>query len=226
MAQHKILIVEDEDDIADMIDYNLTKEGYKTKIIKNGDQVLAYVKKNTPSLIVLDIMLPGIDGLEVCKQIKRQESLENISIIMLSAKTQEMDKVLGLELGADDYLSKPFSPRELIARIKAILRRQKSESKGELLSAGKITIDISRHKVLVGGKKIDLTTTEFKLLVLLINKQGIVLSRENILSDVFGYDSAVYDRTVDAHIKSLRKKLGKSKDCIETVRGVGYRFKE
>ena len=177
-------------------------------------------------MIILDLMLPGMDGLEVCRALKQKEALSAIPIIMLTAKSQETDKIVGLELGADDYITKPFSPRELIARIKAVLRRTKGTISLNKIEAGKIIIDTSRHRITVAGKSIALTPTEFKLLEFMAQRPGVVLSRDKILDAVFGYDSEIYDRTIDTHMKSLRKKLGKDRDHIETVRGIGYRFKE
>ena len=226
MAKAKILIVEDEKDIVEMIEYNLKKEGYITASVYNGEDAVSLAKSERPDLIILDLMLPGIDGFETCKQLKKNEITGRIPIIMLTAKSQEADKVTGLELGADDYMTKPFSPRELIARIKAVLRRGETLTVGKTIKKGIITIDSLKHKVLVSGKEISLTHTEFKLLEFMAQRAGVVLSRDRLLDGVFGYDSDIYDRTVDVHIKSLRKKLGKARDYIETVRGAGYRFKE
>jgi two-component system alkaline phosphatase synthesis response regulator PhoP len=168
-------------------------------------------------------MLPAIDGFEVCKTLKQQQSTSNVPIIILSAKSRETDKVVGLELGADDYVTKPFSPRELLARIKAVLRRHREQPAGEI-KTGQLVIDITGHKVLVKGREVELTATEFRLLECLARRPGAVFSRSQLLDAAGADGSMVYDRTVDAHIKSLRRKLGNAKDCIETVRGVGYRF--
>ncbi|MBU4334415.1 MAG: response regulator transcription factor, partial [Candidatus Omnitrophica bacterium] len=192
----------------------------------DGEKVSQVVKASKPDLIILDIMLPGMDGLEICKNLKRDQSAEDIPIIMLTAKSQESDKIVGLELGADDYVTKPFSPKELIARIKAVLRRQKPAVKIKEIKIGDLAINQLKHKVTVQAREVALTASEFKLLSLLAGRPGIVISREEILNQVFGYDSSSYDRTVDTHIKSLRKKIGDVKSCIETVRGVGYRFKD
>ncbi|MBU0468218.1 MAG: response regulator transcription factor [Candidatus Omnitrophica bacterium] len=226
MANHKILIVEDDKDISEMIRYNLEKDGYSTVSVFDGEKVSQVVKASKPDLIILDIMLPGMDGLEICKNLKRDQSAEDIPIIMLTAKSQESDKIVGLELGADDYVTKPFSPKELIARIKAVLRRQKPAVKIKEIKIGDLAINQLKHKVTVQAREVALTASEFKLLSLLAGRPGIVISREEILNQVFGYDSSSYDRTVDTHIKSLRKKIGDVKSCIETVRGVGYRFKD
>ena len=226
MAKEKILIVEDNEDIIEMIAYNLKKEGYRVLSILDGEEAIGLAKREKPDLIILDLMLPGMDGLEVCRAIKNKESLSAIPIIMLTAKSQEADKVVGLELGADDYMTKPFSPRELIARIKAVLRRTKPVVSAGKIELGMIVIDTLRHKVAVSGKSVLLTPTEFKLLEFMAQRPGIVLSRDKILDAVFGYESEIYDRTIDTHMKSLRKKLGRARDYIETVRGIGYRFKE
>ncbi|MFC1570563.1 response regulator [Candidatus Omnitrophota bacterium] len=226
MAKETILIVEDERDIAEMIEYNLEKEGYGTVAVRTGEDALSAAKKKSPDLIILDIMLPGMDGFETCKKLKTSEITAQIPIIMLTAKSREADKVAGLEIGADDYMTKPFSPRELLARIKAVLRRHEPSLLHKKIEKGMLSIDSVKHKVLVKGKEVSLTHTEFKLLEFMANRPGIVFSRDKLLDGVFGYDSAVYDRTIDAHIKSLRKKLGAARDYIETVRGTGYRFTE
>jgi phosphate regulon transcriptional regulator PhoB len=226
MAKGKILIVEDDRDILEMIEYNLREEGYATISALNGEDGVNLAGREQPDLIILDIMLPIIDGFDVCRNLKSNDTTARIPIIILSAKSQEADKVVGLELGADDYVTKPFSPRELIARIKAILRRGLKQQSGGVMERGDIIIDSTRHKVTVGGEKITLTTTEFKLLEYMAQRPGVVLSRYQILDAVSGDDAVVCDRTVDAHVKSLRRKLGTAKDYIETVRGAGYRFKE
>ena len=226
MGKRKVLIIEDDRDIVEMLDYNLKEEGYETISALNGEQGIALAGKERPDLIILDIMLPIIDGFKVCRILKNDDRLAHIPIIILSAKSQETDKVVGLELGADDYVTKPFSPRELIARTRAILRRGREEHINNKIQRGKITIDRTRHEVTVGGKEISLTLTEFKLLEFMARRPGAVFSRARILDAVAGQDTIVCDRTVDAHIKSLRHKLGPAKDYIETIRGAGYRFKE
>jgi two-component system phosphate regulon response regulator PhoB len=224
MSRGKILVVEDDRDIVEMVEYNLKQDGYTAIHAYDGEKGIKLADKERPDLIILDLMLPAIDGFEVCKALRRQQSTSGIPIIILSAKSRETDKVVGLELGADDYVTKPFSPRELIARVKAVLRRHKEQPTGEI-KTGQIVIDSAGHKVLVKNKEVELTATEFRLLECLARRQGVVFSRDQLL-DAAGVDgSMVYDRTVDAHIKSLRRKLGIAKDCIETVRGVGYRFK-
>ena len=226
MSKGKILIVEDDRDIAGMVEYNLIEEGYETISAFNGEDGVRLAKKERPDLIILDIMLPIIDGFEVCKILKKEQITSDIPVIILSAKSQETDKVVGLELGADDYITKPFSPRELIARIRAILRRGRALNFSSCIERGDIVIDSTKHKVIVGQKAVSLTFTEFRLLEFLARRPGMVFSRDQILDGVIGDDSLVCDRTVDAHVKSLRKKLGKAKECIETIRGAGYRFKE
>ncbi|MBN2018885.1 MAG: response regulator [Sedimentisphaerales bacterium] len=225
MGKGRIEIIEDDRDIIEMIVYNLKEEGYQTITAFDGEKGIGLAKREKPDLIILDIMLPAIDGFEVCKVLKQQQSTASIPIIILSAKSRETDKVVGLELGADDYVTKPFSPRELLARIKAVLRRHKEQPAGEI-KIGPIIIDNIKHKVLVKGQQIELTTTEFRLLESLSRRPGVVFSRNQLLDSIGADESMVYDRTIDAHIKSLRRKLGRAKDYIETVRGVGYRFRE
>jgi len=226
MGKDRILIIEDDRDIVEMLEYNLKEEGYETLSALNGEEGVALAGKERPDLIILDIMLPILNGFEVCRVLKNDDVTAHIPIIILSAKSQETDKVVGLELGADDYVTKPFSPRELIARIRAILRRGRDRRPSGRIERADIVIDSARHKVTVRGKKIPLTLTEFKLLELMARRAGVVFSRSQILDAVSGQDAIVCDRTVDAHVKSLRHKLGSAKDCIETVRGAGYRFRE
>lgn len=226
MAKGRILIIEDDRDIVDLLAFNLHEENYKTLTAHDGREGLAIAIRLQPDLIILDIMLPAMDGFEVCRELKAEKQTMNIPIIMLSARSQETDKVVGLELGADDYVTKPFSPRELIARVRAILRRNRRTPITPKLHHGLLILDSMKHKVTIEGQQIDLTTTEFKLLDYLAGKPGQVLSRDRILETISGDDTMVCDRTVDAHIKSLRRKLGPCKNYIETVRGIGYRFKE
>ncbi len=226
MSRGKILVIEDDPDITEMVEYNLTEEGYETISASDGRAGVELAGESRPDLIILDIMLPVMDGFEVCRALKSDRVTVDIPIIILSAKSQETDKVLGLELGADDYVTKPFSPRELVARIRAILRRGKQEPVAGTMKIGDVIIDSDKHKVTVAGKQISLTFTEFRLLEYMIQRPGVVLSRARIIDAVSGENAVVYDRTVDAHIKSLRRKLGRAKDYIETVRGAGYRFKE
>lgn len=226
MARGKVLIVEDDRDIVELLKFNLREEGYETLEAHNGREGLAMAMRSQPELIILDIMLPKMDGFEVCRELKAEKLTTDIPIIILSARSQETDKVVGLELGADDYVTKPFSPRELIARVRAILRRNRPSHNTPKIHHGLLILDSMKHKVTVEGQEIDLTTTEFRLLEYMAGKPGQVLSRDRILDTISGDDAIVCDRTVDAHVKSLRRKLGSCKDYIETVRGIGYRFKE
>ncbi|MFA5271857.1 MAG: response regulator [Candidatus Omnitrophota bacterium] len=222
-----ILIVEDEKDIVKMLDYNLKKEGFKTLSAHDGEDALDLAAKDQPNLIILDLMLPGMDGLEVCKTLKKENKTASIPIIMLTAKSQETDKIVGLELGADDYVTKPFSPRELIARIKAVLRRAKDKDKlTEIIKIGDLIIDLSRIAVSIKNKPIELTAKEFELLKTLIKAKGRVLSRDHLLDAIWGFDNAVeiQTRTVDVHIRTLRKKLKSEAGRIVTVKNYGYRF--
>lgn len=227
--KEKILIVEDEKDIARMLDYNLKKEGYKTLIARDGEAALELASKELPGLIVLDLMLPKIDGLEVCKSLKAETKTASIPIIMLTAKSRESDKIVGLELGADDYMTKPFSPRELVARIKAVLRRVKEKDKlPEALTIGDLAMNFSKIEVTIKGKPVELTAKEFELLKTLIKAKGRVLSRDHLLDTVWGLDHAmdIQTRTVDVHIRTLRKKLKTAAKYIVTVKSYGYRFEE
>jgi len=225
--KEKILIVEDEKDIVKMLDYNLKKEGFRTLSCHDGEYALDLANREHPDLIILDLMLPGMDGLEVCKALKREGKTSSIPVIMLTAKTQESDKIVGLELGADDYVTKPFSPRELIARIKAVLRRAKEKDKlPQILNIGDLAIDFSKILVEVKGKPIELTAKEFELLSALIKAKGRVLSRDYLLDNIWGFDHAmdIQTRTVDVHIRTLRKKLKSEAKRIITVKNYGYRF--
>jgi two-component system alkaline phosphatase synthesis response regulator PhoP len=226
MARGKILVIEDDRDIVDLLKFNLEEEGYELYAAFDGSEGVASAGRYLPDLIILDIMMPVLDGWEVCRTLKEDKNTACIPIIILSARSQEMDKVVGLELGADDYVTKPFSPRELIARVRAILRRNRTKQTSDKIEHGSLVIDRSKHKVVIDQQEITLTTTEFRLLEYIAQRPGQVLSRDQILDAVAGYDSMVSDRTVDAHVKTLRRKLGKGRDYIETVRGVGYRFKE
>lgn len=226
MARGSILVIEDDRDIVDLLRFNLEEEGYELFAAFDGARGGVSARRHQPDLIILDIMMPELDGWEVCRKLKEDKHTADIPIIILSARLQEMDKVVGLELGADDYVTKPFSPRELIARIRAILRRNRNRQTPDKIAHGSLVIDRGKHEVVIDHQKISLTTTEFRLLEYMAQSPGQVLSRDQILNAIAGYDAVVSDRTVDAHIKTLRRKLGKDKDYIETVRGVGYRFKE
>jgi len=221
-----IMVIEDDEDIQGMISYNLRKSGYRVTALGRGSGAADEIRRLCPDLVVLDIMLPGTDGLDVLRALRAEPSTEATPVIMLTARSQEADKVVGLELGADDYMVKPFSPRELTARIKAVLRRTGQPAGGEVLKSAGLVIDSRKHRVTVDGEEAPLTSTEFKLIEFLSRYPGEVFSRERILDSVFGYQSDVYERTVDTHIKTLRKKLGTARDAIETVRGAGYRLRE
>lgn len=228
MGKQNILVVEDDKNIAKLVKYNLEKAGLECEVCHTGEEGMKALERAPADLIILDIMLPGMDGLEVCRRIKQSKGTAGIPVIMLTAKGEEVDRVVGFELGADDYIVKPFSPRELILRIKAILKRMApgEESEKEVFRAGDLVVDISKHKVTAGKKEVDLTPMEFKLLTTLMERRGRVQSRDRILNDVWDITSDVTTRTVDTHVKRLREKLGKAGKLIETVRGIGYRFKE
>jgi len=228
MTEQQILVIEDEEDILEVITYNLTIEGYRVAGVTSGEDGLKAARDDPPNLIILDLMLPGIDGLEVCKILKHDDRTAHIPIVMLTAKGEETDIVTGLELGADDYITKPFSPRVLIARVRALLRRAAAEPVNETdtIRAHDLVITPGRHEVSVGSKPVTLTFTEFKILHTLVRKPGWVFTRYQIVNAVRGEDTIVTDRSVDVQIVGLRKKLGPAGRYIETVRGVGYRFKE
>ena len=222
----RILIVEDENDVVDLLTLNLRKAG-GFLISKAGDGATGLTKARAekPDFIILDLMLPKMPGLEVCKILKSEAATRHIPILMLTARAEEIDRVVGLECGADDYVTKPFSPREIVLRIKAILRRGTAEEADDRLSAGPITIDPARHEVRVNGKRVELTSLEFKLLRTLMQRRGRVQERDRLLNEVWGYESVIDTRTVDTHVRRLREKLGKAGDAIETVRGFGYRVR-
>lgn len=222
-----IAVVDDEEDIVDLITHHLEKEKFKVEPFYDGESILEYVKKNKPDLIILDLMLPGIDGLEVCKFLKKDEQTSSIPIIMLTAKSTEADKIVGLELGADDYITKPFSPRELVARVKTVLRRLESkQQQAKVIDVDGLMVDLSKYLVTINQKKINLTTTEFKLLSVLISRPGWVFARQQLLDAIWEYDRVVLDRTIDVHIRNLRKKLGRYGKYIKSMRGVGYKFEK
>ena len=221
-----ILIIEDEPDISELIEYNLTQSGYSILVSNNGENGIENTRKHLPDLILLDLMLPGINGIDVCRILKNDKDTSDVSIIMLTALGQEEDIVKGLETGADDYVTKPFSVRELILRVKAILKRgsEKKEILEVVRQFGDLRIDIDSHEVHVDNVEINLTALEFKLLRQLVDTRGRVQSRDQLLSEVWGYSSEVTTRTVDTHIKRLREKLGPMGKYVQTIRGVGYKF--
>ena len=219
--------MDDEPEAVELVEFNLKQGGFDVAVAADGAEALKKARGLMPSLIVLDLMLPEVDGLEVCKMLRRDSATAKVPIIMLTAKAAEIDRILGLELGADDYITKPFSPRELVLRVKRILQRgQAPDQEQERLKFGELVIDGPRHLVTWRGKKVDLTATEFKLLMLLAQRRGRVQSRDQLLRDVWDYQSAIDTRTVDTHMRRLREKLGPASKYLDTVRGVGYRFVE
>lgn len=227
MKKSKIAVIEDEVDILEVINYNLSKEGFDVCSALDGEEGLALIKKEVPDLVLLDLMLPGLDGIEICRKLKTDYSTRSIPIIMVTAKGEESDIVLGLGMGADDYMVKPFRPRELMARIRSVLRRGDFIEEGEgLVSIDELVIDINRHEVKLEGKKIVLTAMEFKLLHFLASHPGQVFTRENLLNHVSSDDTFIIDRNIDVHIRSIRKKLNKHRELIETIHRVGYRFRD
>jgi two-component system phosphate regulon response regulator PhoB len=222
-----VLVVDDEQDVLDLVVYNLQRAGFKTAVARDGAAALQKARDLLPALIVLDVMLPQMDGMEVCKRLRAEPKVATVPIIMLTAKAEEVDRIVGLELGADDYVTKPFSPRELVLRVKTILRRAKGEAQSaEVLKCGELVVDRAKHAVAVKGKPVEVTATEFKLLETLMERRGRVQSRDRLLTDVWGYEGEMDTRTVDTHVRRLREKLGAAADYVETVRGVGYRFAE
>jgi DNA-binding response OmpR family regulator len=225
----KILVVDDEPDAVELIKFNLKGAGYDVMTAADGDEALKKARSLLPDLIVLDLMLPEVDGLEVCKILRRDQRVSATPILMLTAKAAEIDRVLGLELGADDYVTKPFSPRELILRVKRLLRTGQPPSNGtkqDVVAFKELQLDVPRHQASVKGRAVDLTATEFKLLTVLVQRRGRVQSREQLLQDVWEYDNLIDTRTVDTHMRRLREKLGPAAKYLDTVRGVGYRFTE
>ncbi|MGQ9618839.1 MAG: response regulator [Candidatus Aminicenantia bacterium] len=229
MRSHQwIAIVEDEPDISYLISYHLEKNAFKTRCFGSARPLLDILSRDNPSLIILDLMLPDIDGLEVCKKIKNNERTYKIPIIIVTAKGEESEKIVGLEIGADDYITKPFSPRELVARVKAVLRRAfPSEFSHEIIKVGdSLIIDPEKHTASVDGKNVELTNVEFKLLKIMAEKKGRIFSRDKLLDLLWGMEKAIIDRTIDVHIKNLREKLGRAGDLIKTVRGIGYKIED
>ncbi len=227
MASEVILVVEDEPDILDLVRYNLEQASFSVVAVDTGEEALDRAAEGGLSLVILDLMLPGMDGLEVCRLLKQRIETKEVPVLMLTARTDEVDRIVGLELGADDYLTKPFSPRELVLRVRAILRRVQSAetSSEESMQVGPLLIDPVGHRVQVGPESVELTATEFRLLLTLAQRRGRVQSRDELLNVVWGYEHSGYRRTVDTHVRRLREKLGDAADCVETVRGVGYRFR-
>ena len=227
--KQRILVVDDEQDIVQLVTYNLTREGYLVEAARTGDEALRLVRERPYQLVLLDLMLPGLSGMELCRIFKKDPETAHIPIIMLTARSEEMDKVMGLETGADDYITKPFSVRELVARVKSVLRRVEGVLTGrKVLHAGGIEVDLERHRVTAGGQVLGLSPTEFRMLRFLMERKGKVFSRDQILDAVWKGESFVESRTVDVHIRRLRAELDRAGvgRAVETVRGVGYRFSE
>jgi two-component system phosphate regulon response regulator PhoB len=227
MPAGRIAIVEDEDDIAEVLRYNLAREGFQVEVHGRGDTAWEALRRKPPDLVLLDLMLPGLDGLELARLLRRDPATAGVPIVMLTARGEEIDRIVGLELGADDYIAKPFSPRETLLRIKAVLRRRQAETPadGKPIELGSIRLDPAAHSFAVRGKDVPLTATEFRLLQVLLERRGRVQTRSALLADVWGYAGDVDSRTVDTHIRRLRRKLGPESARIETVIGVGYRLK-
>lgn len=227
MSKASILIVEDDNSLAEVLDYNLKQEGYETRVARDGQQGLREIRLRTPELVVLDLMLPMIDGLEVCRQLRADPSFQDLLILMLTARSEESDQLVGFTVGADDYVTKPFSVKVLLQRINALLRR-KDQSTGdrEVLVSQGILIDRRRHRAMVGETPLDLTPSEFSLLTALVRQPGRAFSRAELIDVALGDDAIVLERTIDVHIRALRKKLEGHADLIQTVRGIGYRFRD
>jgi two-component system alkaline phosphatase synthesis response regulator PhoP len=224
----KVLIVDDEPNILELLEYNLRKEGYSVTRADSGEKAISALEQEKPAIVLLDQMLPGLDGLDVLKRIRANETYSDMPVIMVTAKSEEIDKIVGLELGADDYITKPFSVRELCARVKAQLRRAKRPDGVEAsgIQTGGLRVDTASYKAYISDRELKLTLKEFELLNLLMANRGVVLTRDTILNRVWGYEYFGETRTVDVHITNLRRKIEEYGDCIETVRGVGYRFNE
>lgn len=222
--QDTVLVIEDEADVVDLLRYNLNRAGFTVLIANDGAEGLEEARKNRPDVIILDLMMPRLNGYEVCKALKKDPETETLPILMLTAKSEPNERISGLELGADDYLTKPFSPRELVLRVQALLRRLRTSRKNDVIEFDEFSVDRNAFEVKLAGKRLDLTTTEFKLLTLLIERRGRTQSRESLLFDVWGYQNAIDTRTVDTHMRRLREKLGDHSARLETVRGEGYRF--
>jgi len=227
MSKGTILVIDDEKDLIELVRVNLEKEGYDVIAAGDGQSGLEIACNHRTDMVVLDLMMPGMDGMEVCRELRANPRTQRLPILMLTAKATESDKVVGLELGADDYMIKPFSPRELVARVRAILRRSALQQEpADVLRHGRLVIDINRHEVQYKGKAVSLTATEFRILQFMASRPGRVLSRDDIIDGALGRESAVFDRTIDVHITAIRRKLGDGSDQIETVRGFGYKFRD
>ncbi len=225
MSHKRVLVVDDETDILELLEYHLVREGYSVQLVETGEAALEAVSQQSPDLIILDLMLPGVDGIEVCRKLKTAGETQNIPVMMLTAKGEDSDIVSGLEVGADDYISKPFSPRVLTARVRALFRRNSGYEDQQPISVGTLKIDVARHEIHVDGIPVELSATEFAILSTLARNPGWVFSRTQIIDSVKGRDYPVTERSVDVQILGIRRKLGKNAPAIETVRGVGYRLK-
>jgi two-component system phosphate regulon response regulator PhoB len=224
----KILVVDDEADVTDLVSYHLKSKGYVVQTANNPNQSLSLARSFLPDLVILDVMMPDLNGMQICRLLRADPQLKNVPVIFLTAKAEEADRIQGLETGADDYICKPFSTKELVLRVQSILRRvsEGADESVKKLQAGEIAIDIERHEATIAGKLIELTATEFKLLRLLMERRGRVQTREHLLLNVWNYETEIETRTVDTHVRRLREKLGSEADWIETIRGVGYRLAE
>ena len=227
-SRKKILVVDDESDVADLVAYHLKTKGFDTETVNDPTQSIGAARSMMPDLVILDVMMPEINGIQICRLLRADPALKHVPVIFLTAKVEENDRVQGLESGADDYICKPFSTKELVIRVQNILRRtsEKTESKAVKLIVGSIELDVDRHEVQIGGEIVDLTATEFKLLHLLMERRGRVQTREHLLLNVWNYETEIETRTVDTHVRRLREKLGGEAEWIETIRGVGYRMAE
>lgn len=229
-SKKKVAVIDDEPDIGELLRYNLEQEGYQVALITEGEKAIEGIRTERPDLVILDLMLPGVSGMEICRQLRKTPEFENLPVIMLTAKSSETDKIVGLELGADDYITKPFSPREVVARVKAVLRRLDEPRRDRPIHSNfqfeGIDLDCGRHEVRVDGGEVKLTNTEFKILQCLIQRPGHVFNRQQLIDFALGENVSVVDRTIDVHITNLRKKLGAKGNRIESIRGVGYRLKE
>jgi two-component system phosphate regulon response regulator PhoB len=229
MGRPNILVIEDEPDIAEVIQYNLGREGYRVEVVGDGEVALERVLRDAPDLVLLDLMLPGLDGVELCRRLKEDPVTRAVPVIMVTAKSEESDVVLGLGVGADDYVAKPFSPRELTARVRAVLRRgtiRGDAGRRVRVARNGLVIDAVKHDVRVDGERVGFTATEFRLLHFLASHSGRAFSRDELLSRVIGEHATVTDRNIDVHVRMIRRKLGRHRELIETVRGVGYRFRD
>ena len=227
MSSSSVLVVEDEPDLAELVRFHLSQAGFEVELAPTGRAGLEALRRRRPSLVILDLMLPDLSGTEVCRELRSDARLRDLPVLMLTAKAEEVDRVVGFELGADDYVTKPFSPRELALRVRAILRRAEGQpTAASVMRRGGLALDAERHRCTVEGEPVDLTAKEFRLLEVLMSRPGRVMSRQRLLDDVWGTDITVTERTIDTHLKRLREKLGPAGDAIETVRVVGYRFSE